>query len=161
MDYIPVIINLFFLIILLALGFFVGSWQERRHFREIEIRERDSLHVPLLTAKTLDMAPEQVESAYLVQGSAVISIDYFKRLLAGLRNLVGGRISAYESLLDRARREALLRMKESAPDASMIINVRLENAAIGMSAQQGNLGSVEVLAYGTAVKLKAGHEIRS
>ena len=43
----------------------------------------------------------------------------------------------------------------------MIINVRLENAAIGMSAQQGNLGSVEVLAYGTAVKLKAGHEIRS
>jgi len=139
----------------------VGSWQERRHFREIEIRERDSLHLPLLTAKTLDMAPEQVESAYLVQGSAVISIDYFKRLLAGLRNLVGGRISAYESLLDRARREALLRMKESAPDASMIINVRLENAAIGMSAQQGNLGSVEVLAYGTAVKLKAGHEIRS
>ena len=121
----------------------------------------ECLHVPLLTAKTLDMAPEQVESAYLVQGSAVISIDYFKRLLAGLRNLVGGRISAYESLLDRARREALLRMKESAPDASMIINVRLENAAIGMSAQQGNLGSVEVLAYGTAVKLKAGHEIRS
>ena len=40
--------------------------------------------------KTVDYPPEQVESAALVHGSAVISIDYFKRFLAGLRNIVGG-----------------------------------------------------------------------
>ena len=47
----------------------------------------------------------------LVQGSAVISIDYFKRMLAALRNIVGGEVKSYETLVDRARREATLRMK--------------------------------------------------
>ena len=46
----------------------------------------------------------------------VISLDHFKRFLAGLRALVGGRIRSYETLLDRARREALMRMKEAARD---------------------------------------------
>ena len=41
----------------------------------------------------------------------MVSVDYFKRFLAGLRMIFGGRVSSYESLLDRARREALLRMR--------------------------------------------------
>jgi uncharacterized protein YbjQ (UPF0145 family) len=99
---------------------------------------------------------EQVQESFLVQGSAVISIDYFKRLLAVLRNIFGGRIKAYESLVDRARREATLRLKEQAlaRGADMVVNLRLETAAIGNSANRKNrVGSVEAIAYGTAITL--------
>jgi hypothetical protein len=40
-----------------------------------------------------------VGRAFLVSGRAAISIDYFKRLLGILRNIVGGRVTAYESLV--------------------------------------------------------------
>jgi uncharacterized protein YbjQ (UPF0145 family) len=101
-------------------------------------------------------AEGRVKNAFLVHGSAVISIDYFKRLLATLRNIVGGNVKSYESLVDRARREAILRMKEQAlaKGARMIVNLRLETSTIGNSAnRKGSIGSVEVIAYGTAVTL--------
>jgi uncharacterized protein YbjQ (UPF0145 family) len=93
--------------------------------------------------------------AKLVSGSAVISTDYFKRLLAGFRFLVGGRVSAYESLMDRARREAVVRMKQQAGGAYVIMGMRLETANIGNEAASGsgNVTCVEALAYGTAVWL--------
>ncbi|MGQ0547496.1 MAG: YbjQ family protein, partial [Betaproteobacteria bacterium] len=50
----------------------------------------------------------------LVAGSVVIADDYFKSLLAGLYSFFGGPVRSYESLLDRARREAVLRMKAEA-----------------------------------------------
>lgn len=90
----------------------------------------------------------------MVSGSVVISIDYFKRLLGNLRNLFGGRVKAYESLLDRARREAILRMKEDALSrgGEMITNLKMETSTLtGAANQRGQIGSVEVIAYGTAV----------
>ena len=88
----------------------------------------------------------------MVQGNVVISIDYFKRFLAGLRMIFGGRIRAYESLVDRARREALLRMRRAARDmgAAYVFNVRMETASISKGANNA-IGSVEVVAYGTAI----------
>ena len=79
-------------------------------------------------------------------------IDYFKKVVAGLRNIFGGRVSAYETLIERARREALLRMKEEAKlkGAESIFNVKLETASISKNAG-GQIGSVEVYAYGTAI----------
>ena len=62
------------------------------------------------------------------------------------------RVYSYESLVDRARREALLRMKESIPGAKAIVNVRVETSTIGATANaRGAVGSVEALAYGTAL----------
>jgi len=81
-------------------------------------------------------------------------VDYFKRLLASLRNIFGGTVKSYESLIDRARREALLRMKEKAPQASMIVNVRIETTTVGRKANKKGVGCLEALAYGTAVTLK-------
>ena len=80
----------------------------------------------------------------------VISVDYFKRLLASLRNFFGGSIQAYETLLDRARREAILRMKENCKNADEIINLRIETSSISKG-KRNTIGSVEVLAYGTAL----------
>jgi len=56
-------------------------------------------------------------------------------------------------LIDRGRREALLRMKEWAPDADVFLNCRLETASISKGEGKA-IGCVEVIAYATAVKYK-------
>lgn len=142
--------DLIVFLILLALGYGFGRAAELRHFKLIRKREKALQSLPAIATKIPDptLRPRQTQ---LVTGSVVISVDYFKRFIAGLRNLIGGRVTAYESLLDRARREAILRMKDEAKalGANLIFNVKLETASI--SKGNGNqIGSVEVLAYGTA-----------
>lgn len=138
---------------LVALGYVFGRWAEARHYRSIFKREADTLNVPVVSLRRYAPLSTNVESI-LVTGNVVISIDQFKKLLAGLRNLFGGRIASYETLLDRARREAVLRMKEAAirQGAHVIINTRIETSSISKnSSGRGGIGSVEVLAYGTAL----------
>ena len=151
------IINLIIFLILIALGYFCGTRAEKKHYQSIEAREKELSGIPAVTAKRIGVDDSQVEKAEMVYGNVVISNDYFKRILASLRNIFGGRVKSYESLLDRARREAVLRMKEQARDASIIVNVRLETSSIGggNANKKGGRGSVEVVAYGTALTLKS------
>jgi uncharacterized protein YbjQ (UPF0145 family) len=139
----------------IALGYFVGAMAEKRHYRSIRSRERAFLKLPALTMKNGFEARTEIQDARLVMGIAVISLDYFKRVLAGLRNIFGGEVHSYETLIDRARREAILRMKEMAKGADAILNVRIETATIGKTnGKQKTVGCVEALVYGTAVTLK-------
>ena len=97
----------------------------------------------------------KAESVGLVCGSVVISVDYFKRFLAGIRCFFGGRIKTYEPLLDRARREAIMRMKEAARSkgCNTIVNVRLETSRLASSRKNGKgIAGVEILAFGTGLK---------
>ncbi len=137
-------------LILLVLGYVFGQLAEKRHFRSIIKREAELRDVLCFTERNV---PEMGHiDSVLVCGSVVISIDFFKKFVAGLRNLVGGRVSAYESLLERARREAILRMKADARarGAKSVWNVRLETSSITKDASQG-VAAVEVIAFGTAV----------
>ena len=140
---------------LLVLGYVAGSMAEQSHYKSIRLRE---LRLRRLPTTNLRRPPAhwRVESAALVVGSTVVSVDYFKRFLAQLRGFIGGRVRSYESLLDRARREAVLRMKEEAVQGGFdaVINVRLEstNIASPLRNDRGTAG-VEVLAFGTALKL--------
>lgn len=142
-------------IILMATGYFFGSYAEKKHYQSILKREQLYLHLPATTSKRPIGQLANVHESKLVTGSVVISVDYFKRILAGLRNFFGGTISSYETLVDRARREAILRMKESCPNATQLINLRIETSSITKGAKQ-QIGSVEVLAYGTAIYCKKG-----
>ncbi len=146
-------LNLVIFLLLFIIGYTFGSLAEKRHYRSIIQREAELLKLAVVTAEGSFPAGQVKESA-LVSGSAVISIDYFKRILATLRNIFGGRVKSYESLVDRARREAILRMKEQAhkQGAKMVINMRLETATIGRNAnQKKQIGSIEAIAYGTAI----------
>ncbi|MBI9085102.1 MAG: heavy metal-binding domain-containing protein [Desulfobacterales bacterium] len=145
--------DLIFFFSLVALGYVAGTIAEKRHYRSIALRERASLRLPAVTLKTVPYPAGRIRSARLVTGSAVISVDYFKRLLAGFRNIFGGTIKSYESLVDRARREAVLRMKTEALGAAIIVNVRIETATIGKNAHKKGVGCIEAIAYGTAVAL--------
>jgi len=72
--------------------------------------------------------------------------------------LIGGEVRPYAKLIERARREAILRMKESQPDADLYINTRLETSNISSASGEGGMGIVEVLAYGTAVHYARSHD---
>lgn len=142
-------------LILLIVTYFIGSLLEKRHFEDIRRRENQLKDFPAVTFETLP-AGWQVESVALAQGSVVVSVDYFKRFVAGLRALFGGRIKTYEPLLDRARREALLRMIESAKSngCDALINVRIETSRLASSRRGGKgTAGVEILAYGTGLHL--------
>ncbi len=150
-------INLAFIIVPIIIGLVVGSLVERRHYRSIRRRETDTMAQPAVPLGLSALSGVTIERAHLVTGSTVVAMDAFKAVLAGLRFLFGGRVGGYESLIDRARREATLRMKVAAGDADAILNVRLETFAIGgRFGGSGALTSVEAVAYGTAVWVGSG-----
>lgn len=136
-------------LVLVIVGYFAGRALELRHYASIRRREREFQNVVALNTRYL---PEGVEatSAQVVSGSVVVSSDYFKTFVASFRNLVGGRFRGYESLLERARREALLRMKEQAlaSGCRLVVGVRFQTTRVAGS----QTPSMEVIAYGTAIQ---------
>ncbi len=145
------IFQILVVLVLLILGYFIGTYLEKKHYQSIIKREGLLREIPAIASKILP--PDAVNyNQVLVMGNVTISIDYFKRFLAALHNFFGGRVTSYESLLDRARREAILRMKEDAADrnATLVLNIKYETASIYKGGGKA-IGSVEVLAYGTAM----------
>lgn len=155
MDQILIVLTLLFL------GFVAGKYNEKRHYDSIRKRERATRSVELNNCRKFDLPNDSVLEQKLVVGSTVVSIDYFKLITVGIKSLFGGRLKTVESLVDRARREAVLRMKEEANDFSMIINIKIETSAISNDIARKRVGSIEVLAYGTAIKLNSSKGLAS
>lgn len=135
----------------LIVFYLIGTkWIERRHYESIRKREKEYLSFPVVSQELKETA---VDKSWLVYGSTVISVDVFKRFVGGLVNIFGGRLTTYETVIDRARREAILRMTEKAKrnNADGIINLRIETSSISKDQKRHKIGSVEILAYGTAV----------
>jgi uncharacterized protein YbjQ (UPF0145 family) len=142
--------DLIIFLVLMVTGYTVGRIAERRHYRSILAREMEMADVMVFSNRFPPLTAQGSQA--LVTGSVVVSEDYFKRVVSGLQSLLGGRLRAYESLLDRARREAVLRMKQEARDkgARMIINVKFQTFSIP-GRNPKSFGAVEVMAYGTAL----------
>ncbi len=138
------------ILVLLALGFTVGSWRERRHFQSLARREADHGDIGIVNLKTVS-DPDSVESATLITADCVIASDYFKSFVAGLRKLLGGQLRSYETLMERARRESIVRLLDQARElgATEIWNLRL--ATSNIASRRGSV-SVEILAYATAIR---------
>ena len=85
----------------------------------------------------------------LVRGNTIQAKNIGKDITAGFRNLIGGEIKEYTEMLSEAREIALKRMEDKAAElgADAVINIRFMTSSIMGSA-------AEILAYGTAVKLK-------
>lgn len=135
---------------LLALGYGVGNYREKKHYRSIKIREARLLKLQVSSLKP-GAGDLKGCRGQLVSGNAVIANDYFKTFVSNLRNFFGGRMKSFETLIDRARREAVLRMLREAEllKASRVVNLRIETSTIG--AQKNASSSVEVFAYATAL----------
>ncbi|MBF0339225.1 MAG: heavy metal-binding domain-containing protein [Nitrospirae bacterium] len=147
------LINIAIFIVLIAAGYFIGKMIESRHYRSILAREADLISLPVVNLRTLADDGREVDSVQLVTGHTVISTDYFKTFLYMFRKIFGGRVASFESLLDRAKREAILRMKEASRGANIILNLRIETSTINKQNPAWPV-SVEAMAYGTAITFK-------
>ncbi len=100
---------------------------------------------------TLEYVPGKTITKHLglVQGSTVRAKHAGKDIMAGIKNIFGGELTAYTELLHESRNEAIERMKEQAQaaGANAILNVRFSTSSITQ-------GASEIFTYGTAVTLE-------
>ena len=136
------------LIVLFVLGWFFGSRHERQHLVRLKISEKELSHIIVSTERFYVPKLAANTEGELVMGSVVIAQDYFKMVIARVLSIFGKNLTTYETLLDRARREAAVRMRSQAQAKGYnhIYGLRFEVSNIN---QLGSM--VEAIAYGTAV----------
>lgn len=103
----------------------------------------------IITSTETIPGKEIIEILGIARGSTVRARHIGNDIFAGLKNIVGGEIEEYTRLQAQSREQALQRMTEDAEKlgADAVINVRLTTSMVMR-------GAAEILAYGTAVKLK-------
>ncbi len=91
----------------------------------------------------------EIEALGMVKGSVVQTKNFGRDFMAGMKTLVGGEIKSYTDMLNEARAIATKRMVDEAEalGADAVIGVTYGSAAVVQ-------GAAEVIAYGTAVKIK-------
>ena len=101
----------------------------------------------IVTTDTID--GKSMEMLGMVKGSTIQTVNALRDIGAGLKTLVGGELKKYNEMMDKARQIATERMVDEAMrlGADAIVGARYATSAIMQSA-------AEVMAYGTAVKLK-------
>lgn len=106
------------------------------------------MSILLATTETI-VNQEITEVVGIARGSTVRARNIGRDFFAGLKNIVGGEIEEYTKLLAQSREQAMERMVQDAMNlgADAIVNVRYTTSMITQ-------GTSEILAYGTAVKLK-------
>jgi uncharacterized protein YbjQ (UPF0145 family) len=104
----------------------------------------------IITSTTTEIPGKKVAKILgVVKGNTIRARHVGRDVLAGFKNLVGGEIKSYTDMTEKARDEAFNRMINQAVDlkADAIINIRFATSMVMQ-------GAAEMLAYGTAVKLK-------
>lgn len=138
---------------LLVLGFVIGRRTETKHYASIREREEKYRNIMIVQSKIPpDVGPCDT---VFVSGAVVIGQDYFKAQFARIKKIFGGRITPYESLLERARREAVLRLKEEAArqNAQYVCNLKFGTSDIMSFQKQQATDGVEVIVTGTAIRV--------
>lgn len=146
------VVTLVFLVGLLMLGLIGGGLAERRHLRSLEACETRHRDVLVSDLKSFPQACVGPHPPKLVVAEVVIASDYLKSFLASLRQIFGGEMRAFGTLMIRGRREAIMRLIQQAraEGYNALCNVRLERADIGGSTTGRGVPMVTVLASATA-----------
>ena len=103
----------------------------------------------MILVNTHYIAGKNLEMLGLVRGSTIQSKNVGKDITQSFKTLVGGELKAYTEMMNDARALATKRMVEEAEQmgADAVVNVRYASASVMQ-------GAAEVMAYGTAVKVK-------
>lgn len=140
---------------LLALGYFVGGYHERRHLESLDAREAALRHMIVTQLRSYPGWVPGDTPPRLIVAETVIAADYLKVFLSSIRKLVGGELRSFQTLMERGRREATLRVLEEAHAAgyNAVCNLRLESADIGgnaVSSRKRGMVMAAMLASATA-----------
>jgi uncharacterized protein YbjQ (UPF0145 family) len=148
------LVQLLVLVGLLTLGWVVGGIRERRHLRSLAEREEDYADILVTDLTSFPQVALQHHPPRLMVAEVVIAADYLKAFLASFRQFFGGELKSYRSLMERGRREAILRLVEQARvlGYNALANLRVESADVGGNAQRRGMPMVSVIAYATAYR---------
>ena len=137
----------------LFVGWLVGHLSETKHERSLAAREEALKDIETTDLRNPPGFAGAEGPCSLVSGEAVVASDTFKTWVFGLKNIVGGESKTFTRLFDRARRAALLRMKERAHElgCNAVCNVRFDSADIG-----GNAAGAKKQESNMAVALVSG-----
>ena len=120
--------DILLLLILLAITYTTGCIVEKNHYNKIKKREIALFRQPHVNFGAKNW-----------------------NFVANLKSIFGGRLTTFESVLDRGRREAILRMREKARYANFIINTRIESVMLNDVYGKESVPQCAIIAYGTAV----------
>ena len=104
----------------------------------------------MILATTESIPGREVVAVYgIVKGNTIRARHVGHDIMAGLRTIVGGEIDEYTKLMAEAREQAIDRMATDAKrlGADAVVGMRITTSMIAS-------GAAEILAFGTAVKLK-------
>ena len=103
----------------------------------------------MILTTTETISGKELETLGLVKGSTIQTVNAVRDIGAGLKTLVGGELTRYNEMMNDARALATKRMvaEAEAMGADAVVAIRYSSASVMQSA-------AEVMAYGTAVKLK-------
>ena len=132
---------------LMVIGYSCGTIAEKRHYKSIIKREQELVKLMVVNAEGR-FAEGAVRTSFLVNGSTVVSNDYFKRLLAILRNIFGGRSKSYEGELAGGVGAVIeeLRSHAEASGADAVVGIDIDYETV-------NNAMLMISASGTAVRL--------
>ncbi len=104
----------------------------------------------IITTTTSEIPDKKVAKILgVVEGNTIRARHVGRDIMAGFKTLIGGEIKSYTQMTIQAREEAFNRMVNEAVElkADAIINIRFTTSVVMK-------GASEMLAYGTAVKLR-------
>lgn len=138
------------------IGIIFGRINEKRHFRQLDIADAEYSDIFVTQVKTFPDRAQNSKPPQMLVAEVVIGTDWMKSFIAGLVNLFGGEIKAYQRMQERARREATVRLQAQARELGYngLCNLRLETASIGggaaNSSQKNAIVVAPILASATA-----------
>jgi uncharacterized protein YbjQ (UPF0145 family) len=142
-------------------GCIIGCLTESAHYKKLARDEQELSDVMVSDMKVLP-ANWNASNPVFVCENVAIANDFWKTFLFQFRKIFGGPCYGFQRMLERARREALVRMMRRAKSlgANVVWNVRFDTMNIKMGSHDGNgkyyAAGVEVCAYGTAFFVKSG-----
>lgn len=155
-DLIKSFMNIGLWVVLMIVGYTAGTATERKHLASLLTREQGLRHMPAFPGdyRAVLEPDDRIASAQMVTGEVCLTDDFFREFCGNLKNFFGGNLRTHEVLLERARREAILRLKERAQGADLIANLRLETSMLNEDTGKKATTALQVIAYGTAITLE-------
>ncbi|HMO14133.1 MAG TPA: heavy metal-binding domain-containing protein [Pirellulaceae bacterium] len=139
-------------LLLLVAAFALGGYVDRKHLANLAERERLCQSIQLSQSQHFFSPHFGGSPPQIVTAETVVANNHFKRFLASWRKFFGGEIKSFHVLVERARRETLMRLVENAQQQGFnaLCNVRLDSVDIGGNTTAQGMSCICILGTATA-----------
>jgi len=150
-DYGIIVQILLFVGPLLIFGVLIGRTVEKSHIKRLDADDLTHEDFTFTQLKSFPMASLNGPPPTIIVSEVVIASDYLKSWLASWRNIFGGEVRSFQTLQNRAKREALSRLRKTAmmQGYNAVCNIRVDSADVGGGTTARKTPMAAVIASGT------------